>query len=242
MIILLVGKRITKKFGGLLALKDVDFEIKKGEIFGLIGPNGAGKTTFVNLISGIYRPDSGKIIFESKELTKLRPDLICKYGIARTFQLTQTFLDLTVLQNAMMGCVFGNLKKNSMKNSMEIARKNLNFVGLVGKEQKSAKSLTVIELKKLELVRSLGIKPKFLMLDEINTGLNPTESNEAINLIKKIRDQGVTILIVEHLMKIIMAICDRIMVLNYGQKIAEGTPKEVASNQTVIKAYLGDSK
>jgi branched-chain amino acid transport system ATP-binding protein len=241
-IILLIGKRITKKFGGLIALKDVDFEIKKGEIFGLIGPNGAGKTTFVNLVSGIYRPDSGKILFESKELTKLRPDLICKYGIARTFQLTQTFLDLTVLQNAMMGCVFGNFKKNSMKNSMEIARKNLNFVGLVGKEQKSAKSLTAIELKKLELARSLGIKPKFLMLDEINTGLNPTESNEAINLIKKIRDQGVTILIVEHLMKIIMAICDRIMVLNYGQKIAEGTPKEVASNQTVIKAYLGDSK
>ena len=232
---------VIKKFGGLVALKNVNFSINRGEIVGLIGPNGAGKTTLVNVISGVYPPDSGKILFEHLDLALLKPDKICKFGVSRTFQSIQSFPNLTVLQNVMIGYIFGRKEKKIQNEIKSECRHLLDFVGLNVEPSTLAGSLTVIELKKLDLARALSMKPKLLILDELNTGLNPTESKDAINLIRKIRDQDITILIVEHLMKIIMEVCDRLVVLNFGEKIGDGTPMEISSNQKVIQAYLGES-
>jgi len=238
---MLEGKGVFKKFGGLEALKGVDFFVKPKEILGLVGPNGAGKTTLINLITGIYRPDSGIIKFKGKDITKLRPEQICRMGISRTFQSVQSFPEMTVLENVMVGVLFGRAGATfSLEEAKQKAMAVLDFVGFLRKYDTPAKNLNVVELKRLGLAAALATDPELLLLDEVTTGLNPAESAEAVRLIEKIRENGVTILIVEHVMRVIMSISDRIMVLHHGRKIAEGTPKEIARHDEVVKAYLGE--
>lgn len=228
---LLEGKGVTKYFGGLAALKDVNFEIEEGEIVGLIGPNGSGKTTLLNCISGVLVPTSGQIFFFGRDITGLKPHKICKLGIGRTFQIPRPFMNMTVLENAMV-CTDGDEEK-----AMEAIR----HVNLEEKRNVLAKTLTFHERRRLEVARALAVNPKIILLDEVAAGLNPKEIVEFTGLIRKIRDElGITILWVEHVMKAIMTTAERIIVLNKGTKITEGTPKEVAENPEVIEAYLGE--
>lgn len=232
-------KGIKKQFGGLAAVAGVTFSIDQGEIVGLIGPNGAGKTTLFNLISGALAPSSGTTTFKGEDITGLKPHQICKRGIARTFQLVNLFGAMTVLENVLLGSLFGtsiNINESDVKRrSLEL----LQFVGLSGMEGFITKELTIANQKRLEVARALATNPELLLLDEVMAGLNPTEVTKAIELIKKIRDQGVTIFMVEHVMKAIMDMSDRIVVLDYGEKIAEGTPEEIAVNKRVMEVYLG---
>ena len=232
---------VTKNFGGLMAVKGVDLKMEQGEIVGLVGPNGAGKTTLLNIISGIYRPDSGVIKFNEEDITGLKPDQVCRKGIAKTFQLAQSFPALTATESVMVGAIFGNHKKVSISEAVKEAVEILDFVGFPGeKNNYPIKNLNVVELKRAQLARALASRPKLLLLDEPTTGLNPREGAEAIELIKKLRQNGITILMIEHVMRVIMGVSDRIMVLDHGEKIAEGTPREVASNKRVIDSYLGE--
>lgn len=237
----LVGNNISKKFGGLAALNNIDFQIDAGEIVGLIGPNGAGKTTLFNVISGIYSPTSGQIYFEGNEITGLKPHLICRKGLVRTFQIVRPFFNMTVLENVMLGSFFGGTQIKSKVKAKEEAFHIIKFMELQEKINLPAKGLTIAEQKRLELAKSLATRPKMLLLDEVLAGLNPTEMSRAMELIQSIRkDLGITVLIVEHAMKAIMGLSDRIIVLHYGEKIAEGKVDEVAKNPSVIKAYLGE--
>jgi branched-chain amino acid transport system ATP-binding protein len=238
---LLRGRGVTKSFGGLAALTGVDFEIGEGEIVGLIGQNGAGKTTLINTITGVYKPDVGSITFDGRELTRLRPDGITKLGIARTFQIPQPFANLTTLENVMVGFVFGSTACG-MDEAETQARAVLDFVGLPGKADLLPQSLNIAELRKLELARALASGVRLLLLDEINAGLTSAEMKEAISLIERLRKKRVTILMVEHVMRIIMRVCDRIIVLHFGKKIAEGPPDEIARDPAVITAYLGERR
>ncbi len=232
---------VSKYFGGITAIKDVSFSIEQGEIVGLVGPNGAGKSTLLNVISGVYLPSSGSIIFNGLDITDLSPDKVCKQGIAKTFQLVQSFPELTAIQNVLVGAVFGNSDKIRMVEAREKAEKNLEFIGYpMNKMNYQVKNLTVVELKRIQLARALATEPKLLLLDEVTTGLNPKESNDAISLIQKIRESGITILIVEHVMRVIMNVSDNIVVLHHGEKIAEGTPDEIANDEKVITSYLGE--
>jgi len=236
---LLKGESITKKFGGLLVLKDVNFEVYRGEILGLIGPNGAGKTTLFNIISGLFPPTSGKIIFEGRDITGLKQHQICKLGIARTFQLIRPFNNMSVLENVMSGALFGRDGTVSMEKARERALFVLDFVGLK-KRDVPAKSLTLHEKKMLEIARALATNPKVLLIDEVMAGLNATEIEDTMKLIRKIRDElGVTVIWIEHVMRAVMSLAERIIVLAYGVVIAEGKPEEVANDQAVIEAYLG---
>ncbi len=230
---------VSKHFGGLQALKNVNFIVNDGEIAGLVGPNGSGKSTLLNLISGVYKPDSGQILFLNQDIAKLPPHAICTKGITKTAQTVQSFPEMTASENVLTSVLF-NRKKEDRSNGIDRANELLAFVGL-GKEkfEVKAKSLNVVELRKIQLAKALATNPKLLLLDELLTGLTPKESDEAIGLIKQINKQGVTILIVEHVMRVIMGLCDRVIVLQHGEKICEGTPKEVCSNDNVIKVYLG---
>lgn len=232
---------LTKQIGGLRAVNCVDLKIGQNEIVGLVGPNGAGKTTLLNMISGISAPTTGKIFFCGEDITHLKADRICRKGIAKTFQIAESFPGLTAHECTMIGALFGNERKISMENAAKEAAQILDFVDFPNeKKDTTIKNLNVVELKRVQLARALASKPKLLLLDELTTGLNPKESNEAVDLIKKIRTGGTSILIIEHVMSVIMGVSNRIVVLDHGEKIAEGRPYEVVNNQRVIDTYLGD--
>jgi branched-chain amino acid transport system ATP-binding protein len=237
---ILEGQGVTKYFGGLAAVSDVNFQVEQGEILGLIGPNGAGKTTLFGLISAAYVPKPGVIKFKGENITGLRPHQICRQGVARTFQSVKIFPNMTVLDNIALGVHFGTPKQVTASQAAEEAVKLLEFVGLSAQTSTPAKDLTLGNQKLLEVTRALATNPEVLLLDEIMAGLNPTEITQAMELVSKIRAQGITILMIEHVMKAIMSVCDRIMVLHHGKKIAEGTPQEIATSETVIKVYLGE--
>ncbi|MGB9841459.1 MAG: ABC transporter ATP-binding protein [Candidatus Bathyarchaeales archaeon] len=231
---------ISKSFGGLQALKNVDLTINKNEVTGLVGPNGSGKSTLLNLISGVYKPDSGKIFFLDEDISRLPPYSICAKGITKTSQTVQSFPEMTVLENVLTAALFAQKKGAKNSEALFRAKELLEFVGIdKTKFYLPAKNLNVVELRRVQLAKALATKPTLLLLDELLTGLTPKESDEAIKLIKLINKQGITVLMVEHVMKVIMSLCDRVIVLHHGEKIFEGTPKEVVNNEKVVKVYLG---
>ncbi len=236
---ILEGEQVTKYFGGLAAVSNVNFHIEQGEIVGLIGPNGAGKTTLFNLISGAISTKSGAIKFKGKNITGLQPHQICRLGVARTFQSVKIFTNMSALDNALVGSFFGTPKSMSSANATREAVKSLEMVGLSAAKAIPARDLTLGNQKRLEVARALATKPELLLLDELMAGLTPTEMAEAMELVTGLRDNGITIFMIEHVMKAIMGICDRIMVLHHGEKIADGTPKAIAGNKTVVEVYLG---
>ena len=232
---------VRKQIGGLTAVNNVNLTIGDGEIVGLVGPNGAGKTTLLNIISGIISPTAGTISFCNEDITGMKPDRICRKGIAKTFQIAESFPDLTAKECVMIGVLFGNDRAPGMKEAGSRALAILAEVNFPPeKADTHNRNLNVVELKRLQLARALASRPKLLLLDELTTGLNPKESNEAVELIRKIRDRGTSILIIEHVMSVIMGVSDRIVVLDHGEKIADGRPYEVVNNQRVIDTYLGD--
>jgi branched-chain amino acid transport system ATP-binding protein len=237
---LLEGEGVTKYFGGLAAVFEVDFHVDPGEVFGLIGPNGAGKTTLFNLISAALTPRTGAIKFKGKNITGLKPHQICRLGVARTFQTVKIFANMSVLDNVALGALFGAADHISSADAERQATALLEFVGLSALKAAPAKDLTLANQKRLEVAGALATQPELLLLDEIMAGLNPAEVAQAMELVARIRDRGITIIMIEHVMKAIMNVCDRIMVLHHGQKIAEGMPQEIANSKTVIKVYLGE--
>jgi branched-chain amino acid transport system ATP-binding protein len=237
---ILEGEGLTKYFGGLAAVSSVDFHVDEGEIVGLIGPNGAGKTTLFNLISGALVPKPGAIKFKAENITGLKPHKICKMGVARTFQSVKIFANLPALENVLLGSLFGTPNSMSSADAAREAMGLLEFVGLSAVRATPAKDLTLANQKRLEVARALATRPELLLLDELMAGLNPTEVAQAMELVTRIQDQGITIFMIEHVMKAIMSVCNRIMVLHHGKKIAEGTPQEVATSRTVVEVYLGE--
>jgi branched-chain amino acid transport system ATP-binding protein len=232
---------ISKNFGGLQALLKVSFDLPQGQILGLIGPNGAGKTTLFNVINGVYPPTAGEIIFNGEEVTGMQPYHLAHRGLARTHQIVKPLNDLTVVENVMVGACFGR-EDHNLKEANKIAAEVLEFVGLANRSDQSAGSLNVAQKKRLEMARALASRPHLLLLDEVLAGLNPSEISTMVETIRKIRQQGVTIIMIEHVMHAVMNVSERIIVLDYGQQIAEGTPEEIANNEKVIQAYLGDPK
>ncbi len=233
-------KGATKYFGGLVAVSNVDLSVGKGEIVGLIGPNGAGKTTMFNLISGNLCLDKGEINFKDNKISGLDSYQICRMGIARTFQSVKVFSHMSVLENVLLAILFGRLKSTSKADANIEAEELLEFVGLKDVSTCPAGELTMINQKRLELARAMATDPELLLLDEFMAGLTPAEVSDAMELVRSIRDRGITILMVEHVMKVIMNICERIIVFNYGEKISEGTPEEIANDENVVEIYLGE--
>jgi branched-chain amino acid transport system ATP-binding protein len=234
---LLEVQSLTKYFKGLRAVYDVSFAVEEKEIFGLIGPNGSGKTTMFNIISGLYIPSEGSVSFRGVNITGLQPNRICHLGIGRTFQITKPFLKLTVQENVMIGALN---RTRSVSEAEKKARGILAQMGLLDKAHTQGKTLSVPERKRLELARALATEPQMLLLDEVMAGLTPSELNEMITVLRGIRERGITIFIVEHIMHAIMAISQRIMVLHHGEMIALGPPAEIARNERVVEAYLGE--
>jgi branched-chain amino acid transport system ATP-binding protein len=237
---ILEGEGVTKYFGGLAAVSNVDFYIDQGEVLGLIGPNGAGKTTLFNLISATYVPKPGVIKFKGKNITGLKPYKICRLGIGRTFQTVKIFTNLSVIENVRVGSLFGSGRNPSSAEATREAEEFLEFVGLSKVSSVPARDLTLANQKRLEVARALATRPELLLLDELMAGLNHTEVAQTMELVKQIQSKGITIIMIEHVMKAIMNVCDRIIVLHHGQKIAEGSPQEIANSKTVIEVYLGE--
>ena len=229
-------RNVSKNFGGLSALTHVSFFLKHGEILGLIGPNGAGKTTLFNVVNGFYPPSRGEVFFKNEKISNLKPHQICKLGIARTFQVVRPLQRMTALDNVIASAF---LRVKNKSEAEGIALETMRFTGLYEDRHVVSKGLPLGKRKKLEITRALATRPEMLLLDESFAGLNPSEQNELIEIIRKVRANGITIMVIEHHMKVIMSISDRIVVLNYGEKIAEGTPKEIGNNPLVIQAYLG---
>lgn len=234
---LLELKNLVKMFGGLKAVNEVSFGVEKGEIFGLIGPNGSGKTTIFNCINNFYPITGGDVLFKGRSIKAMKTHQICHLGIGRTFQVVKPLARMSVMDNVTASAF---CRVNSIKEARQEANRVLDFCNLSVEKNKLAKSLPIAGRKRLEIARALATKPELLLLDETAAGLNPSELDEAIDLIRKIRETGITVLIVEHIMKVIMTISDHIHAINFGQTIAEGTPKEVANNKAVIEAYLGE--
>ena len=232
----LAVKGLSKRFGGLRAVQDVSFTVKENETVALIGPNGAGKTTSFHLITGFHRADSGSVSAFGQEVVGLKPHSVCALGLVRTFQVAKPFGAMTVLANVMTGAF---LRDRHVAAARDKAREAIAFVGLAAREQTPAKDLTTIDQRRLEMARALATQPRILLLDEVMAGLNPAEIDQAVALIGKLSQRGLTIVIVEHVMRAIMAVARHIVVLDHGQKIAEGTPREIVENPEVIRAYLG---
>jgi len=232
-------ERVSRAFGGLRAVSGIDLEVRPGEILGLIGPNGAGKTTLFNLITGVFPPTAGNVFFQDREITRLPPAQRCTLGIARTFQLVRPFPHLSVLDNVVVGRLYGRERATSRRHAETEALDVLALVGLADRAGLLARSLTLVDRKRLELGRALATRPALLLIDELLAGLNPSEVLVAMDLIRQIRASGVTIVMVEHLVRAVFGLSDRVVVLNAGEKIAEGSPGEVAADERVIDAYLG---
>jgi branched-chain amino acid transport system ATP-binding protein len=234
---LLEARRVSKRFGGLTAVKDVDFVVRSGEIVGLIGPNGAGKTTFFNVLSGFLPADEGDILLKGASIRGLKPHQICKLGMTRTFQLVKPFPELTTLENVMTGAF------NRAADTGEARRKAGEVIELVHLDAQTNQltgNLTTAGRKRVELAKALATEPEIVLLDEVMAGLTPSEMTEMIGVLRRIRENGITMVVVEHVMPVIMSVCDRIAVLHHGEKIAEGTPKEIARDPRVTEAYLGE--
>ncbi len=231
--------KVSMFFGGLAAIDDVSFNVTRGEILGLIGPNGAGKTTMFNVVNGFYKPSRGEVTFKDQKISGLKPHQICRRGLARTFQIVKPLQRMTVLDNVIASAF---LHARDRKQADEAARETLEFTSLYDDRDVISKGLPLGKRKRLEIARALATRPELLLLDESCAGLNASELDESINIIRKIRDRGITIMIIEHHMKVIMSISDRIVVLNYGEKIAEGAPREILQNPLVVEAYLGEAQ
>ncbi len=238
---ILTVDKISKRFGGLLALDRVSLAVNEGQIFGIIGPNGAGKTTLFNVINGVYPPQEGRVTFRGEDITGMPPFKASQRGIARTHQVVKPLGELTVKENVMVGACFGR-ENLSLEKAAQVADQVLEFVGLAPRKDLLAGKLNVAQKKRLEMARALAARPRLLLLDEVLAGLNPNEVADMLTVIRKIREQGVTIIMIEHLMHAVMNLSDRVFVLDYGARIAEGTPQTISSDPRVIEAYLGDPK
>lgn len=238
--VILEGRRVTKNFGGLSAVHEVDFEIQRGEIFGLIGPNGSGKTTLLNLINGIFPVTTGEILFRGRRLNGLKPHRITRLGMGRAFQVVRAFEGMTVKENVLVGSLFGAENRRDVRTGMKEVEEVLDFVRLRAKKDCKISEITIADRKRLELARALAMSPALLLLDEVMAGLNPREVEDMMEMVLEVNRKGITVLLIEHVMKAVMGISQRIMVLHYGKRIALGSPKEVAENEEVIKSYLGE--